>query len=226
MTFVQRAADILVVSAFDPELAPLRSVLGDELRARVGTLVVAARAVGIGMPDAAGGAARTLAEAAPRALVLLGTCGAYAGTGLAVESVVAARRVVLADALALAGAAQYPGAMCTAIDCDPALVAGVAASGAEAADVAATLAITVDDGAAAFVRQGTGASIEHLEAYAVAAACLRAGVPFVAALGVANVVGARAREEWRAHQQAASAAAARVVVDWLRAGAPGAPGPE
>jgi len=41
-------------------------------------------------------------------------------------------------------------------------------------------------------------------------------------LGVANAVGARAREEWRAHQAAASEAAAATVARWLTAGAPGA----
>jgi hypothetical protein len=94
-------------------------------------------------------------------------------------------------------------------------------AGARPVDVAATLAITVDDAAASSLRQRTGGSVEHLEAFAVAMACRRAQRRFVAVLGVANAVGARAREEWKAHQAAASEAAAGVVARWLGAGAPG-----
>jgi len=225
VTFGSRAtADILVVAAFDPELEPLRRVLGARFRARVGELDVAARAVGIGLPDAAVGAAGHLAAVTAPVVVMLGTCGAYAGSPLALESVVASRRIQLADALALGGGAQYPASMRTAIDSDPALAAAMVALGALPADVAATLAITVDDGAAASLRDRTGAWVEHLEAFAVATACQRAGRRFVAVLGVANVVGSRARDEWKAHNVAASSAAAAVVAAWLHAGAPGVDG--
>jgi nucleoside phosphorylase len=225
VTFGSRAtADILVVAAFDPELEPLRSVLGPDLQARVGGREVAARAVGIGLPDAAVGAALQLAAMAAPIVVMIGTCGAYAGAPLALEGVVVSRRVHLADALALGGAAQYPGPMRTAIDTDAALAAAMASGGAHRADVAATLAITVDDAAATSIRDRTGAWVEHLEAFAVATACRRAERRFVAVLGVANVVGSRARDEWKAHHVAASAASAAVVVAWLQAGAPGVDG--
>jgi nucleoside phosphorylase len=78
--------------------------------------------------------------------------------------------------------------------------------------VATTLAVTVDDAAAARIAQATTAHVEHLEAYGVAAACAARGIPFAAALGVANEVGARGREEWRAHHRAAAAAAVDVVL--------------
>jgi nucleoside phosphorylase len=214
-------ADILVAAAFDPELEPLRQILGAGLRGRVGERCVVARAVGIGLPDAAVGAARLLAEIAAPVVVLTGTCGAYEGASLALDSVIASRRVYLADALALAGASQYPAPMLTAIDADPLLVESMERAGARPVDVAATLAITVDGAAASSLRQRTGASVEHLEAFAVAMACRRAQRRFVAVLGVANAVGARAREEWRAHQAGASEAAAAAVARWLGAGAPG-----
>jgi nucleoside phosphorylase len=215
-------ADILVAAAFDPELEPLRRILGGGLRGRVGERSVVAGAVGIGLPEAAVGAARLLAEVAAPVVVLMGTCGAYEGASLALESVIASRRVHLADALALAGASQYPGPMLTAIDADPPLVGSMERAGAHPVDVATTLAITVDDAAASSLRGRTGASVEHLEAFAVAIACRRAQRRFVAVLGVANAVGARARGEWRAHQAAASEAAAATVARWLAAGAPAA----
>ena len=68
-------------------------------------------------------------------------------------------------------------------------------------------AITVDDAAATLIARSSAAHVEHLEAYGVAAACAARGIPFGSALGVANHVGARAREEWRAHHRKAAAAA-------------------
>jgi nucleoside phosphorylase len=213
-------ADILVAAAFDPELEPLRRVLGADLRGRVGERSVIAGAVGIGLPDAAVGAARLLAEVEAPVVVLIGTCGAYEGASLALESVIASRRVHLADALALAGASQYPGPMVTALDADGSLVRSMERAGARPVDIAATLAITVDDAAASSLCHRTGASVEHLEAFAVANACRRAQRRFVAVLGVANAVGARARDEWRSHHASASAAAVAVVARWLDEGAP------
>jgi hypothetical protein len=48
-------------------------------------------------------------------------------------------------------------------------------------------------------------------------------VPFVAALGVANAVGSRAREDWKRHHRAASDAAIRVLLAWITGGAQGLP---
>jgi nucleoside phosphorylase len=93
-------------------------------------------------------------------------------------------------------------------------------AGARAADVATTLAITVNDDAAGFIARESATEVEHLEAFAVAIACAAAGVAFAAVLGVANVVGARAREQWQANHHRAAARAASVVLQWLRDGAP------
>jgi nucleoside phosphorylase len=87
-------------------------------------------------------------------------------------------------------------------------------------EVATTLGVTVDEEAAACVAR-TGAEVEHLEAFSVASACEAARVAFVAVLGVSNVVGSSAREQWRAHHRAASCAAATEVVGWLERGAAG-----
>ena len=85
-------------------------------------------------------------------------------------------------------------------------------AGARGVDVATTLAITVDDAAAARIASSASVHVEHLEAHGVAAACAARGIPFAAALGVANVVGARARDEWRAHHRSAASAAVDVVL--------------
>jgi len=221
--------DVLLLAAFAPELAPLAGVLGDAMRARIGGRDVAARAVGIGLPAAAVGASMLLAEMRPRAVVLLGTCGVYDAAAdpasapdgaprlaVAIGQVIAARRVRLVEPAAALGWAEFPDPMVLVTEADASIVDGLARAGARPADVATTLAVTVDDGAAARVARATGAHVEHLEAHGVAAACAAHGVAFGAALGVANVVGRRAREEWRQHHRAASAAAAQLAVRWLR----------
>ena len=207
--------DILLLAAFHPELAPLRDALGDGMRARLGGRDVAARVVGIGLPMAAAGAAMQLVEMQPSAVVLLGTCGTYVGSGVAVGEVIAARRVRLADHAVAAGIAQFPDPMSVMTEVYPVTLQALLHAGARAADVATTLAVTVDDAAAAVIARATASQVEHLEAYGVAAACAARGVPFGAALGVANTVGARARDEWRAHHRTAAAAAVDVVLRCL-----------
>jgi nucleoside phosphorylase len=234
--------DVLLLGAFHPELAPLHGALGEAMRARVGTREVAARVVGIGLPMAAAGAALQLAELQPRTVVLLGTCGAYAAASLGsvpslpslpslpspaspaspksaslgLGDVVVSRRVRLLEPAAVDGMAQFPEPMSIATDAHPATVDALVRAGARAVDVGTTLAITTDDATADRLARATGAHVEHLEAHGVAMACAARGVAFAAVLGVANFVGARARDEWRANHRAAAAAAAEVALRWVR----------
>ena len=210
--------DLLVLAAFPPELAPLRSTLGEGLRTQFGGHDVAAEAVGIGLATAAAGAATRLVALRPRGVVLVGTCGAFAGT-LRPGAVAVARRVVLAEPAVVRGEAAYPEPMSTELVADAGLGEALAAYGGSLADVATTLAVTTDDVLAARLSVFTSCQVEHLEAYGVAAACAAQGVPFAAALGVANDVGSRGRDQWRQNHRAASAAAIAVLVGWLRAGA-------
>jgi futalosine hydrolase len=212
---VAATPDVLIVAAFHPELAPLREALGDAMSARAGALFVTARAVGIGLPTAAVGTAMHVAELRPRAVVLVGTCGAYMGSELAIGDVVVPRRVRLVDAAVASGSAQFPEPMSIVIDTHRVLTQALAATGSRVADVATTLAITVDDAVAERIARAAGASAEHLEAYGVATACAARGVPFAAALGVANAVGARARAEWRVHHRSSAQAAADTVLRCL-----------
>ncbi|MDP9036509.1 MAG: hypothetical protein M3O50_17040, partial [Myxococcota bacterium] len=138
--------DVLIVAAFDPELAWLREVLRGSAD-RVGTATdvkvnVLTRAVGIGLPLAAAGAARTLAEIQPRAVVALGTCGAYRGGALTIGDVVVATSVRLVDPSVIDGTSQFPGPMSLACDAEPSLAAAFQLAGARAARVATTLSIT------------------------------------------------------------------------------------
>jgi nucleoside phosphorylase len=212
------------VAAFGPELAPLVPLLGEGLRARVGGLDVAARPVGIGLAAAAAGAALHVADLAPRGVVLLGTCGAYlrpqgpdaSGAALAIGDVAVPERLRLTSPCLVDGVAELPAPMSVELFADGTLTDGLLRAGGVRADVATTLGITVDDAAADRLSRAAEARAEHLEAYGVATACAARGVPFAAALGVANFVGASARHEWRTHHHAASAAAVGVIIRWLQ----------
>jgi nucleoside phosphorylase len=101
------------------------------------------------------------------------------------------------------------------------LVAALAEGGERRVAVATTLAVTTDDALAARVAERTACDVEHLEAFAVAEACVHANVPFAVVLGVANRVGSTARGEWRQNHHATGHAAGALVARWLERGAPG-----
>ncbi|HEX3772237.1 MAG TPA: hypothetical protein VHV30_15280 [Polyangiaceae bacterium] len=214
-------AEVLVLAAFDPELAPLKGILGDGLDARVGGRRIAARTVGVGLAAAAAGASRWIGELAPRAVVLVGSCGAYAGAALAIGDVVLGGRLSLADLAAVDGLAAFPPPMALVMETEGRLSDAItrASGGVRRAPVATTLAITTDDAAAARIAHG-GAEVEHLETHGVAAACAGREVPFAVVLGVANAVGSRGRAEWLANHLRAEAAACAVVAAWIQRGAP------
>jgi nucleoside phosphorylase len=201
--------DVLVVAAFAGEL----DALGDA--GQNGRWD--ARVVGIGLVAATAGTLWSLRERDLGAVVAVGTCGAYEGSGLGIGDVVAARAVRLVDPAAVRGLAEFPAALSTELTTDLRLLEEFARAGARPADVATTLAITVDDATAAEVGRVMRCHVEHLEAFGVAAACERAGVAFGAVLAVANVVGSRARSEWHTNHRVAEANAASVVRRWLSA---------
>ena len=204
-------AGTLVVSAFEPEIAPLRRLVR-------GLRQVTLAPVGIGAVDAAIGAARAIAKARPRRVIFVGTAGVYAGGGSAgpgVGDVIVSAVVHCVSTAALAGAGYLPEPQVTRATPSPALGRALAAGSLAAAAVACPLAITRSAGLARRIASSTGASVENLEAFAVARAADTAGVEFAAVLGIANRVGPAAHREWLAHHQEASAAAARVIAAYL-----------
>ncbi len=217
------ALDVLLVAAFHPELAALRATLGDTLEGRIGGVAVAAKVVGIGLPGAAVGLAARLEALKPRGVVMLGTCGVYPGASVAIGRVAVARNVRLVEPTAVEKRAAFPDPMSLLHAGHSAMSGALAGAGGHAVDVANTLAITTDDVLAARIGHETRCAVEHLEAFGAASACAAFGVPFTAALGVANVVGSKARDEWRANHRSAADAAVAVVLAWIQAGAPGLP---
>jgi futalosine hydrolase len=214
-------ADVLFVAAFAPELAALEPVLGKAMEGSVAGVRIVACEIGVGLAAAAVGAARSIDRTRPRAVILLGTCGAYAGSNLGVDDVVVSRSVKLADSAAFARTTEFPGPMRIQLDSSPSLRVPLDRGGAKIVDVATTLAITVDDALADLIGRSSAAHVEHLEAFGVATAAASAAVSFVALLGIANRVGERGREQWREGHRRASARAVEHAVRWIHEGAHG-----
>ncbi len=72
-----KGADLLILAAYAPELVGLRETLGTGLAGVVHGVRVVCATVGVGLPAAGAGTMRHLREARPRAVILLGSCGAY-----------------------------------------------------------------------------------------------------------------------------------------------------
>jgi len=156
--------------------------------------------VGVGPISAAASAARLLASDTPDAVVLVGTAGAYPG-GPEIGTVIASDRVAWSYGVAAMGLGYVPRPP-AAIRSDAPLAE---LSKVPRHDVLTTGAVTTDP--TLCERLSDGFTVEHLEAYGVAHACEKAGVPFLAILGIANVVGPNAHVEWLANRESAQDAA-------------------
>ena len=186
-------------------VAAVREELGD----------LAGTALGVGPVVAAARMARVLAEERPAGVVMLGTAGAYPD-GPAVGAVVQAGRLGLADGAA-AMALGYTPLPPKPVRADHGLLPGLSVP---VHDVLTMGAVSTD--MVLTERLGDGWDVEHLECFGAAWACMDAGVPFTAVLGIANRVGPDAHAEWltwRGRAQDAARSAVRGAL-LLRRGLP------
>jgi len=209
----------LVLSAWEPEIATLRRLARafDPQRLAMGT-------VGVGAVDAAVGAAAAIAAARPARVIFVGTAGAYprGRATAAIGTVAIAGELGLVSTAALRGDGYLPEPLTVRTPIAATLAAALAACApgkqpAPLLGVACPIAVTRSATLGRHVAHATGAALENLEAFAVARAAAAAGIADVAAvLGIANRVGPRGHQEWRAHHVAASRAACRLVWSFVR----------
>ena len=197
---------LLVVAAWEPELSRFRERLAE--RPAGVDLVLAT--LGVGVVEASIAMTQCVSRETPAGALLLGTCGAF-GAEPRAGSVVAGAGVRLVDASVVDGASALPAPMPAESTFDRAMHDALVAAGARSVQIANTVGITTDDTLAERLARGSGAGVEHLEAFAFARACAVARVPCATALGIANVVGSKGRTEWlaghvRASQEAADLA--------------------
>ncbi len=149
--------------------------------------------VGVGPLRAAASAARQFALQSPKAVVLVGTAGAYAG-GPEIGSVIASGDLGWAHGVDALGAGYVP--------VPPNIIPSHAdlqvLFNLPVSDVLTIGAITTDPA----LQQIHAArwAVEHMEAYGVALAAADAGVPFCAVLGITNRVGPQSHEQWKANR--------------------------
>jgi futalosine hydrolase len=180
----------LLLAAFEPELEAFAE----------GAMPMAT--VGVGLVEAALGTTVALARFEPPRVCLVGTVGAYPGSGLRPGDLVAAGTVSLG-----VDGAEIPMVMPRCLSAEPFV-------GFSPSRVATTLGITVC--ALAAERLGLQFDVEHMEAFAVARACQVRGVRFSAVFVVANHVGPEGRSEWLSNHQAVSHKLARALIPVLK----------
>jgi futalosine hydrolase len=200
--------NLVLVAAWEPELERFRALARLDAQ-----LSVRLDAVGIGLVDATLGMTRCIERHGPAEVMLIGTCGAAPGSGLAIGDVIVASSVRLVDPAVVEGRAAMPFAS-EPIALDETMIDQVFAAGAREATVVNPLGITTDDALAA--KLSALGKVEHLEAYGVARSCQAASIHCAIVLAVANVVGSKGREEWRANHVAASARAGEVAYEAIR----------
>ena len=202
----------LIVSAFEPEIAPLRRLVR-------GLRGIVLEPVGIGAIDAAVGAAGAIARVHPARVLFVGTAGIYGREKEAREAIgtaMVAGEIVCMSTAALKGEAYLPGPMVGQVPTSRSLQTALGSGRAEQPrDVACPLAITRSAALGRRIAEATGATLENLEAFAVARAAAAASVPFAAVLGVANRVGPTGHDEWQRHHRAASRAACELIARFL-----------
>jgi nucleoside phosphorylase len=197
----------LVLSAWEPELVELRRLLKMEAQ---GPTIIAAP-VGVGLVEAALGATLAIAREQPDAVLFVGTAGQYQGRlrGLDLGDVVAASRLRLWSAEVAAGHAYFPAPLPAMLKTPPALCRLAVAQGLALADVACPVAISTRARTAR--AQEDFPDAENLEAFAVARAVAIQDLPFIAILGLSNLVGPAAHAQWKQHARTAAAAACRAA---------------
>ena len=189
----------------------------------VGGRAVVAQAVGVGLVASAVGAARALAAYRPRAVVLLGSYGLFPGRTGELLELASVSHVQLVDGHVFDGRAAIPDPMPTHLALDSSLAAALACVAGRLPEVtmATTLAITTDDQLAMRLAQLCECRGENLEAFSVAHACDREGVPMVALLGATNWVGSQGRAQWQKHHALVAKRTAEAVLQWLEGGIAG-----
>jgi nucleoside phosphorylase len=204
----------LVVSAFEPEIEPLRRLVP-------GARGIVLAPVGIGAIDAAVGAARAIAAARPTRVLFVGTAGIYGPAKLAraaIGTAAVAGEIFCVSTAALRGDAYLPAPTVLRSETSRRLRAALRAAAPGSTGpvaVACPRAITRSVALGRQIATATGATLENLEAFAVARAAATAGVEYGAVLGIANRVAPSGHDEWRRHHRDASRAACQLVARLL-----------
>ncbi len=201
------SSSILILAAFEPELAPMRELIGTHAHIRFET-------VGTGIVEAAVNTSRLLSETSRENLqvIFVGSVGAY-DKSVSPFSFVTAEKVIFTD-YANSSFRSYM----------PPIVPIVSLPNTKLRDlieettnskrelIYTTPSITSDLDAADILRHSTGAGFESLELFAVARACDTFSTPWASLSAVTNHIGPDGHQEWeRNYAKAAKLTAEKVA---------------
>ena len=155
---------------------------------------------GVGLVDAAVGAAREIDRVDPDSVLFAGTCGAHRGATLRIGEILLVSEAGLSSGDVARGEMRIPALLPSTIAIDAAANERLARS-IDTSDslptvrCSCTLGVTESDALADLLEHSHGADVENLELFAV----LRAAGPrpALALLGVTNIVGSGGGTDWR-----------------------------
>jgi purine-nucleoside phosphorylase len=202
----------LVLSAWEPELVELRRLLNVT---KASTLITAC--AGVGLVEAAMGAALSISREQPEAVLFVGTAGLYKNRlpGVEVGDVVAACELRLWSAVVAAGRAYFPSPLPALLQPTAEMLRLADRLEMPLAKVACPLGISTQAKRSPRIPRDAAPDVENLEAFAVGRAATRLGLPFMAILGISNLVGPSAHAQWKKHAGAAAEAACRMAYTFI-----------
>ena len=184
-------APLLILAAFEPELAPIRELIGIHSDIRM-------ESVGTGVIDAAVNTSRLLSETSSPGLRVLfvGSVGAY-DMAVPLLSFVTAEKVIFTDYANSAMRAFLPPIVPIVSIANTVLREKVEQTTQSKREfVYTTPSITSNLDAADILRHSTGAGYESLELFAVARACDTFSTPWASLSAVTNHIGPEGHQEW------------------------------
>jgi futalosine hydrolase len=209
--------NVWVVAALEDEIALLASELDAKFQgrpegylhhvARLGQSEIRLAALGVGVVSAALSLGRLVATGLPQAAIMVGSAGAFPGSGVDVGDVVAADEEILAELGVLVGAGQGEAEQMGVADLvqrvalDRSLTSEVIAAALALGPVRRGSVLTVV-GVSARPEQAEArarrfrALAENMEGYALALAGRRFGFPAAEIRGISNHAGDRDKRRW------------------------------
>ena len=188
-------------------LAAIASELGN-----ISDRAVVTHTLGVGIVEAALSLSDTSLTRPWSSVWLLGTAGAYGSDGLEIGSVVAADRHVWVPQAGGSHAGYLPAPVPTIAE--PSLPP-VDFGALPMVGCATTPTVTTDPNLAGAIARDHDVAVEHLEAFAIARWCETRHIPFAAVLGISNIVGPDAHQEWTSNRDGAEAAARQSLIKLL-----------
>ena len=208
-----RRQHLLIVGAFEAELAPLRTLLQDRKQVTID-------AIGIGLVEAAIGASRAierLKSTTKEALAVL-FVGSIGTTNRSVEllSFVGASEAVLVDYVTETKQGYFPEGIVRRIKADEDLLKSFSGrDNVTIEPVYSTVSITASEKTGELLSAKTESHFESLELFSVANVCFREGIPWTGLCAVTNYVGPTGHAEWQQNHGTAAERTARLVAQIL-----------